>query len=304
MKSRRRCLASLLTVTPLAWARCQVIDLDDLIQNAQEWAQENLDESVLRALQKVDADRVLGFFREVQKRFESDQLLDLASLREEAKWLLPLLAAHEETEPYSVWLNTRQDYFEVTEEFRKVTPPPKTPGPRLVAPPPEQQRTIWRKELSLRPQPTAAEAQLSRLKAIFKSEKTPPSLVWLAEVESSFNPRARSPAGAVGLYQLMPATAKQYGLSLWPRDERTNPERSAMASARHLRRLRSRFKDWPLTLAAYNTGEGRVQKALDRTRATSFDQISARLPAETQLYVPKVDATLLRREGVTLSSLK
>ncbi len=305
--NRRQLLLCLLIAAPAARARSQLLDLDNLVETAQGWAQENLDGSFVKALGQIDGDRLTEFFREIQKRLKSDWVLDLASLRDEARWLLPLLSAHEETLPYSVWLSTRLDYLDVAEEFRKAAPPPKIepgrPVPRRVLPAPIQQRTIWRKAVSLRSAPVGAEAQLSRLKAIFRAEKAPTALVWLAEVESSFNPRARSPAGAVGLFQLMPATAKQYGLSLWPRDERYDAERSAMAGARHLRRLRNRFKDWPLAVAAYNAGEGHVQKLLSRSKATTFDQISRKLPAETQLYVPKVDATLFRREQVTLDSL-
>jgi len=128
-------------------------------------------------------------------------------------------------------------------------------------------------------------------------------MAWLAEVESSFNPKAKSPVGAAGLYQLMPATAKQYGLSLWPRDERLQPDKNARASARYLRALHGRFKDWPLALAAYNAGEGTVQKQLRRSQIKSFDSIASRLPAETQMYVPKVNATLLKRENIALTRL-
>jgi membrane-bound lytic murein transglycosylase D len=132
----------------------------------------------------------------------------------------------------------------------------------------------------------------------------PTELVWLAEVESSFDPSARSPAGAVGLFQLMPATAKSLDLSLWPWDERRNPEKSARAAAVYLRSLHKRFDDWPLALAAYNAGEGRVSDLLRKRKARSFDAISDALPAETQMYVPKVEATVLKREGRTLAQLK
>ena len=59
-----------------------------------------------------------------------------------------------------------------------------------------------------------------------------------------------------------------------------------------------------LALAAYNAGEGRVQRLLDQTKGRSFDDISGRLPSETQMYVPKVEAVIRRREGVALTSLK
>ncbi len=126
----------------------------------------------------------------------------------------------------------------------------------------------------------------------------------MAEVESSFNPKARSPVGAAGLFQLMPATAKQNGLSLFPRDERLQPEKNARAAAQYLKYLHGRFGDWRLALAAYNAGEGRVQRLLQKHKARTFDRIATRLPAETQMYVPKIEATLLRREGLSLAALK
>ena len=128
-------------------------------------------------------------------------------------------------------------------------------------------------------------------------------MVWLAEVESSFDARVRSPAGAAGLFQLMPATAKSYGLKTSPSDQRLQPEDSARAAAKYLGHLHGQFKDWRLALAAYNAGEGTVQKLLERHKARTFDAIATHLPAETQMYVPKVEATLLRREGVELSRL-
>src|SRR6185436_16827776 len=131
-----------------------------------------------------------------------------------------------------------------------------------------------------------------------------PELVWVAEVESSFNPQARSPAGAVGLFQLMPTTARALSLSLQPEDERLQTGKSARAAARHLRHLHERFGDWRLALAAYNAGETRVGDLLKKHKARTFDSIADRLPAETQMYVPKVEATLGKREGLALSELR
>jgi membrane-bound lytic murein transglycosylase D len=101
----------------------------------------------------------------------------------------------------------------------------------------------------------------------------------------------------------MPATAKRFGLSLWPRDQRYQPEPSATASAQYLKYLHDRFNDWRLTLAAYNAGEGTVQKLLDRYKMRSYDDIAEHLPAETQMYVPRVEAVLLQREGEKLEQL-
>ena len=101
----------------------------------------------------------------------------------------------------------------------------------------------------------------------------------------------------------MPATAKQYGLSTWPFDQRLDAEPSARAAATYLGKLHEKFHDWRLALAAYNAGEGTVQNLMKRYKATTYDGIASHLPAETQMFVPKVEATIKRREGMTLSEL-
>jgi membrane-bound lytic murein transglycosylase D len=101
----------------------------------------------------------------------------------------------------------------------------------------------------------------------------------------------------------MPDTAKRFGLRTWPLDQRLDPEPSARAAATYLGLLHEKFKDWRLALAAYNAGEGTVQNLLKRHKANSYDAIASHLPAETQMFVPKVEATLQKREGMTLSEL-
>ena len=274
---------------------------------AESWAKENLDEDVLRALQQVDREKVEQFLRDYQKQLEGEYVLDLAALQGAANVVLPLLEAHEETQPYAAWLKSQLDYLDVAEELRRAAPPPKiVPGQPPKPPPnpaPEAERKIWVNKVSTRPLPKGAELLVPKLKPIFESERVPTELIWIAEVESSFDARARSPVGAAGLFQLMPATAKRYGLRGWPRDQRYQPEPSARAAAKYLKQLHGQFGDWPLALAAYNAGEGRVQRLLDRYNTRSFDRIATHLPAETQMYVPKVEATLLRREGVKLAQL-
>src|SRR5208283_3666190 len=130
-------------------------------------------------------------------------------------------------------------------------------------PSPQMERAVWVRQISGRPWSAAAKEYVPQLKPIFSAQKIPPELVWVAEVESSFDRRAESPAGAAGLFQLMPDTAKRFGLSLWPRDQRFQADTSATASARYLKYLFGRFQDWRLALAAYNAGEGTVQNLLD-----------------------------------------
>ncbi|MCA1809926.1 MAG: lytic transglycosylase domain-containing protein, partial [Lentisphaerae bacterium] len=160
---------------------------------------------------------------------------------------------------------------------------------------------VWRSRIAGRRPPSNAERYVPLLKPLFQAEGVPDALVWLAEVESSFRPEARSPVGALGLYQFMPATAERFGLALKPRDERLQPEASARAAAQYLRLLHRRFQSWPLALAAYNAGEGRVGRLLKRHNADSFEGIVQHLPAETRMYVPKVRAVVLARENTDLA---
>jgi membrane-bound lytic murein transglycosylase D len=129
------------------------------------------------------------------------------------------------------------------------------------------------------------------LTRILREENLPTELLAVALVESGFNPLALSPKGARGIWQFMPATAAAYGLSASPdQDHRTHPEHSTRAAARYLRDLYRQFGDWKLALAAYNTGEGRVQRIIDRTGIRDFEEMSRRglLPLETRNYVPAV----------------
>jgi membrane-bound lytic murein transglycosylase D len=301
----------LLTLTTLMPAFSQDLDtttLDDVVRSAEQWAKENLDDGALRVLEQVDHDRVKQVLAEVQKQFHGEYIIDLAALKDAVQAIVPLLENYEETLPYALWLKTRLDYIEVADEFRLVIPAPKVkpgePSKPVPNPTPQREREVWVKKVAGRPWPAAAKAYVQRLKPIFAAEKVPPELVWIAEVESTFDPRAKSPAGAVGLFQLMPATAQRYGLRTAIFDQRLQPDESARAAAKYLAYLHQRFKDWRLALAAYNAGEGTVERIMNRCKAATFDAIATRLPAETQLYVPKVEATILRREGRKLTELK
>ena len=154
----------------------------------------------------------------------------------------------------------------------------------------------WQQKMSKRAAPANASTIIPRLKKVFRSEGLPPELVWMAEVESSLNPAARSPVGALGLFQLMPVTACRFGLRTGFFDERKNPEKSARAAAQYLKILYRTMGSWPLALAAYNAGEGRVGKLVKHKKQPSFEGIAADLPMETQMYVPKVMALIAVRE--------
>lgn len=303
-----RCfIVLLLAGSLLARAQDDTISLPEFMQGAQQWAQENLDTNFLNSLPQVDDQQVQQFFRDVQARFNGDYVVDVAALRDTAKTVLPLLESREEWQPYAAWLRAQIDYLDVANELKISIPPPKIttnqPPPVAVNPSPVREREIWVKKVSGRPWPPGAKEFVPQLKPLFIAQKVPSQLVWVAEVESSFDRRAESPAGAAGLFQLMPATAKRFGLSLWPRDQRFQPEPSATASARYLRYLHEKFPDWRLALAAYNAGEGTVQRLLERYKTHSYDTIATHLPAETQMYVPRIEAVILQREGTKLAQL-
>ncbi len=289
-------------------AQEEVVDLGELMESAQQWAAENFDPEALAVLEDPDEEKVQKLLESLQQRFHGEYVLDLAALQQSSRQVIGILEQYEETKPYALWLRARLDYIEVAGELEKQHPAPKpVPGQapeRRVVPSAKEERKAWTERVAKRPWPENAKQYAARLKPVFESEKVPAELVWIAEVESGFNPRAKSPAGAAGLFQLMPATARQYGLRTWPRDQRLSAEESARAAARHLRYLYGRFKDWPLALAAYNAGEGTVQRAIGKSEDATFDSILARLPAETQMYVPRIEAVILSREGAQLKNLR
>ena len=126
-----------------------------------------------------------------------------------------------------------------------------------------------------------------------ESRNMPTEIALLPYVESSFNPLAVSSAKAAGMWQFMPATGKQYELhqNLFL-DNRRDVVQSTRAALDYLQRLYNMFGDWHLALAAYNWGEGNVQKAIRRNQAagrgTSFSELT--MPQETRMYVPKLQA--------------
>ncbi len=137
---------------------------------------------------------------------------------------------------------------------------------------------------------------LPMIHRVFEEEGIPKDLAQVALVESSFIPHARSPKAAHGIWQFMPRTGRQYGLtSNATIDERSDPEKATRAAARHLRYLHVLFHDWYLAMAAYNAGEGKVLKAMARTGFSDFWQLAASgaLRSQTVSYVPAVLAATL-----------
>jgi membrane-bound lytic murein transglycosylase D len=128
---------------------------------------------------------------------------------------------------------------------------------------------------------------------VLKEEGVPQDLFYLAQAESGFHPVAVSRVGARGMWQFMHYTAPLYGLEKnWWIDDRQDPERSTRAAARHLKDLYNQFGDWWLAMAAYNSGAGNVQRAVQRTGYADFWELYKRnvLPKETKNYVPIIVA--------------
>lgn len=279
-------------------------DPADLLRDAGDWLADNIDDTVFDAL-GLDQQRARQFLHDLHLSLRGNYVYDLAALRDTAIQLQPVLERYEETQPYAAWLKAHLLDFDVSQKLRDQISATVTNKLRLPPPSPQLQRTVWVRAIDARPAPPAAREHLARMKAIFAEERMPRELAWLAEVESSFNPEAESPAGAAGLYQLMPATARSLDLSVGLlRDERLDPDKNGRAAARYLRDLHQRFGDWRLALAAYNCGPTRIAELLKKHRAKTYDAISPYLPVETQMYVPKVEATLRKREGLKLTDLK
>lgn len=142
----------------------------------------------------------------------------------------------------------------------------------------------------------------SVLRQILQDEGVPESLLSLALVESGFRRDARSPYGAVGIWQFIKSTAVSYGLEVgFLSDQRKDPVLSTIAAARMLRDLYERFGDWLLAIAAYNSGPARIERAIKAAGSRDFWQLarSGHLPNETKKFVPRVlAAAMIEREQV------
>lgn len=137
---------------------------------------------------------------------------------------------------------------------------------------------------------------LGMIQEVLRKKGLPEDLAFTAMVESGFNPVAVSRAGAKGLWQFMEQTARRYGLRVdrWV-DERLDPEKSTEAAAEHLKDLFERFGHWFLAQAAYNAGEVKVARAVERARSNDFWTIARGrwLREETKQFVPQIQAAAL-----------
>lgn len=139
----------------------------------------------------------------------------------------------------------------------------------------------------------------------------PTEIALLPMIESAYNPQAYSRSSASGIWQFMPATGKHFGLKQnWWVDNRRDVTAATNAALDYLQKLHGMFGTWDLALAAYNAGEGTVQRAINRNRAQGLptDYQSLSLPPETRNYVPKLQAiknivTNPEKFGLALNSI-
>ncbi len=131
------------------------------------------------------------------------------------------------------------------------------------------------------------------IKEILKAHGMPEDLVYLAMIESGFNPKAYSTAKACGPWQFIYATGGRYGLTVnnWI-DERRDPEKSTVAAAKYLKDLFNQFGCWYLAAAGYNAGERRVERAIEKHNTNDFWELARynALPRETRQYIPQLIA--------------
>lgn len=133
------------------------------------------------------------------------------------------------------------------------------------------------------------------MKRIFKKQKLPTDLIYLAMIESGFSAKAVSSAKAVGYWQFIKPTALRFGLrkSHWL-DERRDFEKSTYAASRYLQFLYKQFGDWYLAAAAYNMGEEKLSRLIRKHKTKNFWHLAQKydFPSETAQYIPKFIAAI------------
>jgi membrane-bound lytic murein transglycosylase D len=140
---------------------------------------------------------------------------------------------------------------------------------------------------------------------IFAAYGIPPELKYLSIIESALNPHAVSRAGAVGMWQFMYGTAKQYGISVNNYfDDRRDIIRSTEGAAQYLKGMYDVYGDWLLAIASYNCGPGGVNRAIAKSGGNTFWQVKDYLPRETRNYVPAFIAATYVMNYYDLHSLE
>lgn len=134
------------------------------------------------------------------------------------------------------------------------------------------------------------------IRGILREQGLPEDLVYLAMIESGFNPKAYSPMKACGPWQFIYETGERYGLRVnWWIDERRDPQKSTVAAARYLKDLFNQFGCWYLAAAGYNAGEGRIERAIAKHETNDFWELRKfnTLPRETREYIPQLIAAAI-----------
>lgn len=309
-------------------------NVDDLYQAGQQLFDQLAPPEVKAQYEFPTKEQWDAFAVRLQRAIETGSFDDLAAYVPEARAALAALRASGGDDDLADWLEQRLDELEAAQQVQALprvpSPPstrvppgapkgptrparPPTPAPPTLRPPalpPSASPAValpyydlWLARVKNRPMPSRAAELMPILRRAFAAEGVPAALAWLAEGESSLNPTARSPSGAKGLFQLMPETARTLGLGTFLPDQRTDPEKSARAAARYLRELHGEFGSWPLALAAYNAGAGRVSRALAARHAKDYAGVADSLPAQTRMYVPKICALVAVRSGESVTSL-
>jgi len=150
----------------------------------------------------------------------------------------------------------------------------------------KDQIKFWKK-INLKPSIKRASQYISIVKPIIKEYGLPEEIALLPILESGYKCGAKSGVGALGCWQFMSATGKEYGLNktVWS-DTRGDIEKSTRAACKYLQRLFKKYVNWSLSLAAYNYGQGRLDKALKKEKTKDYWKLKS-IPAETRDYVPK-----------------
>lgn len=141
---------------------------------------------------------------------------------------------------------------------------------------------------------------------IFYEYDIPKEIIFVSMLESGFNPRIESSAGAVGLWQFMPSTGKIFDLQIddWV-DDRQDIEKSTLAAVKYFKSLRKKFRTWELALAGYNSGDLTVKRAVEKENSYDFWKLlSNNFPKQTKEYVPQIIALIHISENLDKYNFK